>query len=289
MQEIIYYNIGDIVLKIISDLPYQLPDGNAEDFRIEPAQEDYTYIFQKTDDITNYLKNVSLISDVGWARELINKEGDYIRAFLWKNQFFDAVVQLEKKQGKIIYISPDILAERSQKGFNFLNYFCLERILPFFGGLVLHSSHIEVYQKAILFSAPSGTGKSTQADLWQQYAQAKIINGDRTLLRKKDNKWYAFGCPMCGTSQIHLQGSEPLYAIVMLEQGKRNDLERLKPMEAFSLMYSQITIPDWDRELILKNMELLEDIVQNIPVWKYSCTKTPDAVEVLKKALNIPL
>ena len=42
------------------------------------------------------------------------------------------------------------------------------RMLAKRGGVVLHSSYVLTKQgEALLFSAPSGTGKSTQAELWR--------------------------------------------------------------------------------------------------------------------------
>ena len=55
----------------------------------------------------------------------------------------------------------------------------LETLLLKYDGLLLHSSFIRWRGEGILFSAPSGTGKSTQADLWVKYEDAEILNGDR--------------------------------------------------------------------------------------------------------------
>lgn len=58
-------------------------------------------------------------------------------------------------------------------------------ILADAGMLVLHSAYIVTRQgEGILFSGPSGIGKSTQAALWQHYGAAQTVNGDRALVRK---------------------------------------------------------------------------------------------------------
>ena len=70
----------------------------------------------------------------------------------------------------------------------FTSLFSLERRMYQHNHYVLHSSYIVYHDQAILFTAPSGVGKSTQASLWQKYRNIKIINGDRTLITKNKEK-----------------------------------------------------------------------------------------------------
>lgn len=285
INEKIYYSIGDINLEIINDFPYSMPDGNAADFRTQKRNPDFSYIFKQVRSIPLYIKNTSVIDDIGFAHDLKTENGEIFRAFLWEEKFYDTVLKLEENRGTIYYLSANILAERFINGFNYINYLGLEQVISKYNGIVLHSSHIVIDEKSILFSAPSGTGKSTQAFLWENYENAKIINGDKTLLRKKNNTWHAYGCPMCGTSNIHLQGNFPIRAIIMLNQGNENKLSILSPVEAFSLIYPQITTSSWNQQLVLKNLELLEDLIANVPIYKYSCTKEKEAVTTLKNII----
>ncbi|WP_370839368.1 hypothetical protein [Intestinibacter bartlettii] len=56
----------------------------------------------------------------------------------------------------------------------------IEQVLNAFNAFYTCTAHSLIGKdKGILFSAPSGTGKSTQADLWEKYENAEIINGDR--------------------------------------------------------------------------------------------------------------
>lgn len=59
------------------------------------------------------------------------------------------------------------------------------------GMLVLHSAYIVTRGgEGILFSGPSGIGKSTQAALWERFAGARTVNGDRALVpaRRKNGR-----------------------------------------------------------------------------------------------------
>lgn len=163
--------------------------------------------------------------------------------------------------------------------------FALERQMIQRDSLILHCAYIRYQREAILFSAPSETGKSTQADLWERYRGSETVNGDRALLRKIDGHWTACGWPVCGTSKICHLADTPICSVVMLRQGKENHAERLTPMQAFAQIYSQITINQWNREFVGKAVELVEDLVIHVPVWQLTCDISRAAVQCLHDAL----
>lgn len=284
-----FYQIGDIHFQVTSDLPFEIPEGNAAEFRVPYADPDFKFEFKQSEKVADYTKASKCVADVGFAHEFLNPEGKYFRAFLWNDIYYDAVLDLdiEKKEGVLSYISPEIIAEQCGKGTSLFNYLCLERVLESYEALILHSSHIVVGDEAILFCAPSGVGKSTQADLWARYEGAKIINGDRTLLRKKEGVWHAYGCPMSGTSDIHLQSCKKLKAIVILRQGPENRISKMKAGAIFSELYPQVTVQSWDKMMAMRVMDLLMDVIEKVPVLSFSCTKTQEAVDVLKNALEM--
>ena len=71
----------------------------------------------------------------------------------------------------------------------------LPHLLTNHGGFLLHASVIEYEGGAILFTAPSETGKSTQAQLWCDHAGAALVNGDRAAVRIMDGQVLACGTP----------------------------------------------------------------------------------------------
>lgn len=156
------------------------------------------------------------------------------------------------------------------------------------GSLILHSSYIIYRGTAILFTAPSGTGKSTQADLWQKYRCAKIINGDRSLIRRnpENGLWMADGWPFSGSSPFCLNQSAPIRAIVYLSQQPYNRAERLNPAQAVGKLLSETTVNFWNGEYVGHIMNELEELAFQIPYYHLGCTAGEDAVECLEKALE---
>lgn len=168
---------------------------------------------------------------------------------------------------------------------NILDAICIEQILNNKNAFILHSSYINFNGKSILFSAPSGTGKSTQADLWEKYENAEIINGDRTAIRKIDGKWNAYGLPIAGSSNIFKNKKAELSHIIILKQGKENKLKKLSPREAFIKIYSETTIHTWDSEFQNNIISMITDMVQNVQIYQYECLPDKSAVDFLKEQI----
>ena len=158
----------------------------------------------------------------------------------------------------------------------------MESILLRNNGLLLHSSFIRYQRKAVLFSAPCGTGKSTQAEMWERYEGADIINGDRSGLRRFDSGWTAFGLPYAGSSGIYRNESAPLEAIILLRQSAENRLRRMCPIEAFPELYREIMVHRWDRKFVADSTELLLCLLQDIPVYLLECRPDRGAVKIVR-------
>lgn len=167
----------------------------------------------------------------------------------------------------------------------FTSLFSLEKYLMRKKQMVLHCAYIEKEGEAILFTAPSETGKTTQANLWEKYQNTVTVNGDRSLLKEEDGIWYAQGWPVCGTSEICNNKILPIRSIVILSQGKENVVKKIKKAEAFKLIYSQITINRWNALSHIEVMNLIEKLIEEVEVYHLSCTISKEAVDCLYNAI----
>lgn len=181
------------------------------------------------------------------------------------------------------------LAAHRTSGLNidpvFVSLLALERRLLERDGLILHCAYTQYKGHGILFSAPSETGKTTQANLWKRYRGAEIINGDRALLQKIGGVWHARGWPVCGSSKTCFVRDVPIQAVVMLSQAAEDRAWRLSPGQAFAQVYRQITVNRWNRAANLKAMELAEDLITRLRVYHLACTMEETAVTALERAM----
>jgi len=152
--------------------------------------------------------------------------------------------------------------------------------------LVLHSSVVETPKGAILFVASSGTGKSTQAALWEKYEGAQIINGDRCAVGMMHEMPCVYGVPMAVTSGISEKKTLPLGAIVCLSQAPENQLHQLRGSRALLEAGFSTVIDRWDEMQKIQAMDLLSRIMEKIPVYHLACRPDRGAVEILKRAME---
>ena len=152
-------------------------------------------------------------------------------------------------------------------------------------GFILHSSCIAYQGEAILFTAPSGTGKSTQADLWKKYRGAEIINGDRMMVQVTETGCRTVGIPFSGSSGICKNKTLPLKAIVCLSQAPENTICRLRGVRAFRQIWEGCSVPTWDRPAVEQCMNTVTRVLGTVPVWHLCCRPDEGAVQTLEEKL----
>ncbi len=189
--------------------------------------------------------------------------------------------------GENAYLFNPAIAKQPQLNFDWvLGVTGLHKLFFQLGKAVFHASYIDIGGEALLFAAPSETGKSTQADLWAKHAGAEVINGDRVAIGLKDGRYHAYGYPACGSSGICINRTLPIRAIIVLEQGSENRVLEMTPGEKFRACLSGMVINAWEAEETAMAMDLAEKWLGNIPIYRFSCRKDGDAVATLRRFLE---
>lgn len=154
------------------------------------------------------------------------------------------------------------------------------------GCFALHSASVCYKDRALLFSAPSGTGKSTHAALWERECGASPLNGDLGLLALSGDGAAFYGMPWCGTSGIFTTDSLPLGGVVLLRQGKRNALVPLTADERQLRVLNRLISPVWTREQLARSLSFTEELTRRVPVRLYDCTPEPESARLLRAELD---
>ena len=281
------FKIGDFLFRLVCP-PEILPPENFLKFAWEEGADqetapEYTYYIEVTDHLPQpegkvLARRPDLLvfqSETGESRLIGVKGTEGYYACYQEVASDKARVLLARDRIQGLHIDPV-----------FTSLLALERRLIARDSLILHCAYMVYQGEAILFSAPSETGKTTQANLWEKYRGSRTVNGDRALLGKRKGRWTAQGWPVCGTSEVCHNEEFPIRAVVMLSQAKENQAQQLPPGRAFPLLYSQITVNKWNMKDHLHAIDLIQELAEGVPVLHLGCTISEEAVECLEKALK---
>lgn len=218
-----------------------------------------------------------------------NMEYRIFRSLLTKERYavLEETPEMRLTKRKKIYLARNYVDTYSINDRTFLNCLALEKTLIENRKLILHASFIETSKGAILFTAPSGVGKSTQAELWKKYKGSEIVNGDRVVIWRVKDMWYAGGVPWCGTSGITKNKIVPLNAVVLLEQGIENVITEPILIIKLKKMIEQTTINPWNKNMNLEAQNILLELCDKIAIYHFSCKPNKEAVDMLADKLGV--
>jgi hypothetical protein len=279
-----YYSYAGLHICIEGPDAYMYKDDrNLKFFQTEEKEFCHHYQFEVVDKLEGclgtllattpnmrvYIDGDQTIRYIGSARE------DDTKAYMRINDCgYTHKVQMKKKNDNLV-IGTHLVYDVIESA----------KLITDIEGILLHASFIEHKGEAIVFTAPSGTGKSTQADLWVEHRNATIINGDRCALRFIDGKVYACGVPFAGSSNISKNKTLPLKCIVCLGQSPTTTLTPLHGYKAFRYLWEGVGVNTWDKDHVMKVSDIVERIVGCIPIYKLDCTPDVSAIEALEEYL----
>lgn len=157
-----------------------------------------------------------------------------------------------------------------------------------FDGFMLHASAVAIDNKAYLFSAKSGTGKSTHTELWQRHFgedRAIIINDDKPAIRFVDNQFYVYGTPWSGKSDKNHDLKVPLKCIVFIERSETNWINLIDGKQALKSILDQTLRPKQLAKMD-KLLALVDKLLKTIPIYKMGCNISEDAVRLAYETIK---
>lgn len=155
------------------------------------------------------------------------------------------------------------------------------RQLAAYDGIMLHASCVVADDRAYLFSAPCGTGKSTHVRLWMELLgdRAYILNDDKPALRVLDGKIYAYGTPWSGKHGINRNARVELGGIAVLRRAAENSIRPMETTQAFYSVMNQ-TLRDLAPRDELRCLETVEKIVSEGRVFDLACNQDISAARL---------
>ena len=149
-----------------------------------------------------------------------------------------------------------------------------------YGAVVFHGSAVAAEGRVYLFTAPSGTGKTTHSRLWlSEVPGSYILNGDKPLLRVEAGRVLVCGTPWRGKERYGVNEILPLAAICVLERAEENRIEPISLHDALPTLIRQTHRPR-EQEGLLRTLELISAVGRTVKLYRLGCNREPEAARV---------
>ena len=153
--------------------------------------------------------------------------------------------------------------------------------------LLIHASVIRHAGWGYLFTAPSGTGKSTHTHLWyRNIPGCDLMNDDNPVVRIVDDEVRIYGSPWSGKTPCYRNIWAPVGAIVRIEQSPVNAIERLRPVPAFAVMLPAVSSMKWDSRVYKGICDTIARLLDMTPVYRLECRPDAEAAHVCHQAVT---
>lgn len=203
---------------------------------------------------------------------------DFFKDYLVENHSPDFIVSCTEQ---------DVMAEQDITDASFPYHYLetlailrkISELFPSQNRLLIHGAAISYHEKAYLFTAPSGTGKSTHICLWRKYLgqEVQIVNGDKPFVSLDSEQTYIYGTPWAGKENWQRNCQVPLNGICFLQRGTTNSIRQLSPMEALPLLMRQVYLSKTS-ETVAQTLGLVDTLMQKVPLYLLKCDMSEEAV-----------
>lgn len=166
----------------------------------------------------------------------------------------------------------------------------MQTLFLYFAGrhnmFAIHSASVLYRDKAWLFSAASGVGKTTHTGLWHSVLNVPVLNGDINLIAINQGTPVIHGLPWCGTSETAVNGTYPLGGIILLLQGPENEYISLTDEQKLLYILHRNISPVWTYDMHESVFNLISDIYSDILVGRFKCTPAKSAVVYIQDVID---
>ncbi len=174
---------------------------------------------------------------------------------------------------------PDYYAE------NVVLYRKIAEKMPEYDAIVFHGAILEYDMNAYAITAHSGVGKTTHTRLWLSEFDAKILNGDKPILRLIDGKVYACSTPWMGKEGYGYNGIRELRGIAFLKRGVVNLSRKITVDDAVMRFMNQVYLSKESPLMTIKSMRLCDSLLSRVPLYELECNMESEAAHVSFNAL----
>ena len=212
---------------------------------------------------------------------------DRLAPYLTDSETADFTLKLDEEEFAAFCAKTDYPKRPDLSEGPYLYTHICKTILDQYDGFFFHSSALELDGEGYLFTARSGTGKSTHTANWRKVFGDRVvmINDDKPIIRKIGGRFYVCGTPWMGKSDIGCNRIAPIRAIYVLQRGETNRAEKISPGPVFKQLLEATLLPKTP-ESMARLLGLFNELFTSADLILLTCNKDADAARTAYEAAD---
>lgn len=140
--------------------------------------------------------------------------------------------------------------------------------------------------RGLLFAGKSGAGKSTTARLWHENSRAIVLNDDRVIVRRQNDRFFIHGCPWHGDFNDYLKSrieSAPLEKLFFIHHAPKNTARKVSRKEAFSMLYPSLFPTFWDKKCLVNIAAFCSELINKVPCYSLGFKNDKNVIKFIRE------
>lgn len=202
----------------------------------------------------------------------VNRTFDEVSAFL-----------LAKKERGKVWTVTDIIYDFLQV--LLINYFAQRGCAIFTHAVGIKDTD----GRGLLFAGKSGAGKSTTARLWHKHSRAMVLNDDRIIVRRIQDKFFIYGSPWHGDFSDYLASrieSAVLEQVFFIQHSAENQISPLTRKDAFTSLYPALFPAFWDKQCLENIVSFCGSLVRDVPCLRLGFVNDKEIIKFVRNVVR---
>lgn len=290
VNKTITYNIGGIGINVNFLCPFLLPDnkGGSIFFKGSVGSWNLNLKTVKSFELNTYTLKFAgseeFDIEMPYKWSIYSKKENEIIAFEFEqDQNFSkgfAEINIETQIINLSLVPKHQNTIKIDPFFHPFGILLLQYLVHLSKGAIIHASAVEYKDKGYLFSAISGTGKSTIARIWESCG-ATIINDDRIIISPQQPGYKLHNTPMPYYQDKNK--STTLFKAFLLKQSNKNYIKPLSNLRGTMGLLGNCIQYQYDENQIKQRLSLLENLTNSCGVYELGFKPDTSIVSFIEK------
>ena len=150
-------------------------------------------------------------------------------------------------------------------------------------GIMMHACGVDDAGRGLLFTGPSGAGKTTMARLWSDHGDATVLGDECIIVRRVEHQYRVYGTPWTGQDRVACPGGVPLERIFFIQHADEDAVSRKGWISTVESLLTQVFSTFYDRAAMQYTLDFCSELGRRVPGYDLRFVPTSEVVRLVQE------